>query len=183
MAQIALDFTLVDLEGRPFEASSLLGRPTILVLLRHLGCLFCQQHLRELRQFSGEIARADGRVVVVSFAPRLHLAGFAAALGHPYLWLSDPDRVSYRAFNVGGSSFLNPFSPADLWRAATGLMRGTPWIPQQRDIWQLGADFVFDADGRLTMAHRCRSSHDRPTMHEVITAFRLAAKGAAAVGL
>ena len=111
MAQIALDFTLVDLEGKPFEASSLLGRPTILVLLRHLGCLFCQQHLRELRQFSEEIDRSGGRVVVVSFAPPPHLAGFAAALGHPYLWLSDPDRVSYRAFNVGGSSILNPFSP------------------------------------------------------------------------
>ena len=52
---------------------------------------------------------------------------------------------------------------------------GRPWLPQQSDLWQLGADFVFDAEGNLTMAHRCRSSHDRPPAAAVIGAFRKAA--------
>jgi hypothetical protein len=182
MDRIGLDFTLLDIEGRPFHASLLLGRPTILVLLRHLGCLFCQQHLAELRKFTSEIDQTGGQVAVVSFAPHPHLAGFAEALGYPYVWLSDPDRASYRAFDIGRGGLLNPFSPTDLWRAATGLVRGKPWIPQQRDIWQLGADFVFDPDGMLTMAHQCQSSHDRPPVADVIAAYRLATRGAAAVG-
>jgi hypothetical protein len=34
---IDLDFDLVTVEGEMFHASRLLGRPTILVLLRYLG--------------------------------------------------------------------------------------------------------------------------------------------------
>jgi hypothetical protein len=35
--RIDLDFDLMTLDGRIFPASRLLGRPTILVLLRYLG--------------------------------------------------------------------------------------------------------------------------------------------------
>ena len=181
MARILLNFVLRDVDGDPYPASRLYGRPTVLVLLRHLGCLFCQQHLSELRPHVAEIENAGGRIAVISFAPPQHLAGFAAALGHPYLWLSDPERASYQAMAVGHGGLLNPFSPADIWRSLTGLLRGKPWIPQQADVWQLGADFVFDSQGRLTMAHRCRSSHDRPPVAEVMKAFRAAVPVAASL--
>jgi len=175
VAEVDLDFDLRELDGSVFPARRLLGRPTILILLRHLGCLFCQEHLRQLRAHDAEIDAAGGSVVVISFAAPEHVARFAKAIGHPYRWLSDPSRSSYRAFGAGRGGPLNPFSPTDLWRSLTSGLRGKPWIPQQADLWQLGADFVFDAGGRLTMAHRCRSSHDRPPAGEVMAAFRLAA--------
>jgi hypothetical protein len=176
MARIGLDFDLRDLDGEPFPASKLLGRPTVLVLLRHLGCLFCQEHLSRLRDHDAEIAAAGGRVTVISFAPPEHVKRFAQALGHPYLWLSDPERGSYRALGVGKGGLFNPFSFTDIWRNAYSTLRGRPWIPQQADIWQLGADFVFDSEGILTMAYRCRSSHDRPAAETVLEAFRRAAR-------
>lgn len=172
MARIELDFDLFDLDGRPFPARDLLGSPTVLVLLRHLGCLFCQEHLAQLRIHSDEVDASGGRIAVISFAGFPHVRRFADALGHPYLWLSDPQRTSYRTFRLGRGGFLNPFSRRDLWRGFTGTLRGKPWIPQQADIWQLGADFVFDREGNLTMAYRCRSSHDRPPAAAVIAAFR-----------
>jgi AhpC/TSA family len=175
MARIELDFDLRDLAGDRYPARRLLGSPTVLVLLRHLGCLFCQEHLAQLRMHSEEVEAARGRIAVISFAAPQHVAGFAGALGHPYLWLSDPARVSYRAFRVGRGGVLNPFSNTDLWSNFVSTLRGRPWLPQQADLWQLGADFVFDPEGNLTMAHRCRSSHDRPTAAAVISAFRKAA--------
>jgi hypothetical protein len=175
MARIELDFDLRDVTGDPFPARQLLGSPTVLVLLRHLGCLFCQEHLAQLRTHADEIGAARGQIAVISFAAPQHVDRFARALGHPYLWLSDPARVSYRAFRVGGGGPLNPFSRTDLWLNFVSTLRGRPWLPQQSDLRQLGADFVFDAEGNLTMAHRCRSSHDRPTAAAVISAFRTAA--------
>ncbi|TMD53441.1 MAG: AhpC/TSA family protein, partial [Chloroflexi bacterium] len=172
------NFDLRDLDGAPYPATRLLGRPTVLVLLRHLGCLFCQEHLSRLRDHDQEIAGAGGRVAVVSFAGPEHVRRFALALGHPYLWLSDPERSCYRALGVGRGGALNPFSFTDLWRNAYSTLRGQPWIPQQADLWQLGADFVFDADGQLTLAYRCRSSHDRPSSETVLEAFRKAARPA-----
>jgi hypothetical protein len=175
MARIELDFDLRDLAGERYPARHLLGSPTVLVLLRHLGCLFCQEHLAQLRMHSEEVEAAQGRIAVISFAAPHHVARFAKALGHPYLWLSDPARASYRAFRVGRGGLLNPFSNTDLWSNFVSTLRGRPWIPQQADLWQLGADFVFDPEGNLTMAHRCRSSHDRPSAAAVLTAFRKAA--------
>jgi hypothetical protein len=175
MARIELDFELRDVSGNDFAARQMLGSPTVLVLLRHLGCLFCQDHLAQLRVHADEVDAAGGRIAVISFAPPQHVERFARALGHPYLWLSDPARVSYRAFRVGRGGLLNPFSRTDLWSNFVSTIRGRPWIPQQGDLWQLGADFVFDAEGNLTMAHRCRSSHDRPSAGAVISAFRKAA--------
>jgi hypothetical protein len=175
VGSVDLEFELRDLDGNAFPARRLLGRPTILILLRHLGCLCCQEHLRLLRNHFDEVEMAGGALVVVSFAAPDHVRRFSAALGHPYTWLSDPLRASYRAFGAGRGGLLNPFSPADLWRSVTSSLRGRPWIPQQPDVWQLGADFVFDADGSLTLAHRCRSSHDRPSPQTVMEAFRRAA--------
>jgi len=175
MARIELDFDLRNRAGDRYYARQLLGNPTILVLLRHLGCLFCQDHLAQLRAHADEVEAAGGQIAVISFAAPQHVDRFARALDHPYLWLSDPARVSYRAFRVGRGGALNPFSNTDLWQNFLSTLRGRPWLPQQPDIWQLGADFVFDADGVLTMAHRCRSSHDRPPATAVIAAFRKAA--------
>lgn len=175
MARIELDFALRDVSGDNFEARRLLGAPTVLILLRHLGCLFCQEHLAQLRGHADEIEAVGGQIAVISFAAPPHVQRFAQALGHPYLWLSDPARVSYRALRVGRGGLFSPFSPTDFWVSFTGTLRGRPWIPQQREIWQLGADFVFDPGGNLTMTHRCRSSHDRPPAQAVIAAFRRAA--------
>lgn len=175
MARIELEFDLRDIDGNAFPARQLFGNPTVLVLLRHLGCLFCQDHLAQLRVHAAEVEAARGRIAVISFAAPEHVERFARALGHPYLWLSDPARVSYRAFRVGRGGPLNPFSTTDVWHNLVSSIRGRPWLPQQADLWQLGADFVFDPDGNLTMAHRCRSSHDRPSAADVIAAFRKAA--------
>ncbi|MDQ6919272.1 MAG: AhpC/TSA family protein [Candidatus Dormibacteraeota bacterium] len=175
MARIELDFDLRDISGDTFSARRLLGNPTVLILLRHLGCLFCQDHLAQLRMHADEVEAAGGQIAVISFAAPQHVERFARALGHPYLWLSDPARVSYRAFRVGRGGPFNPFSRTDLWLNFVSTLRRRPWLPQQPDIWQLGADFVFDPEGNLTMAHRCRSSHDRPTAEAVISAFRKAA--------
>ena len=106
MAGIDLDFELRELDGSAFPARQLLGRPTILVLLRHLGCLFCQEHLRALRVYAGEVEAAGGAVVVVSFASPEHVASFSRAIGDPFRWLSDPARASYRAFAVGRGGSL-----------------------------------------------------------------------------
>lgn len=174
MHEVDLDFDLLDLEGDVFPARRLLGRPTILVLLRHLGCLFCQEHLRQLRAYTWEVEAAQGEVVVISFADPPHVARFAKAIGHPYRWLSDPERASYKAFGVRRGNILNPFSWTDISRNFMSTLRGRPWIPQQSDIWQLGADFVFDPAGRLTLEYRCTSSHDRPPVSAVMDAFRKA---------
>ncbi len=107
-----------------------------------------------MREFDQEIAELKGRVAVVSFATPDHLKQFAERLGHPYLWLADPRRVSY--MHLG--------------------LRRRIWRPEQIDLAQMGGDFVFDRDGDLTLTYVSTSSDDRPSAQTLMLAFRRAAE-------
>ena len=109
-----------------------------------------------------------------------HLKRFAERLGHPYLWLADPGRRSYRRLGSvrGGLGAIAP------WRAVWGyirlILRGRIWPPEQLDLAQMGGDFVFDENGDLTLRHISSSSDDRPSVSAVMSAFRRAASSPAA---
>ena len=122
-----------------------------------------------------EIDRAGGQVAVISFASPDQVARFATALGHPFTWLSDEGRQSYRALQMGRLGLLKFLSPTDVLKSAASTLRGKPWLPRQGDLWQLGGDFVFGPEGTLTLEHRSKNSHDRPSMDVVMAAFRAAA--------
>lgn len=130
-----------------------------------------------MREFDEEIGRLQGRVAVISFATPNQLKGFAQRLGHPFLWLADPERVSYRRF---GSKRRGPFAiapPRVIWGYAVLLLRGTRWRPAQLDWAQMGGDFVLDPEGNLTLRHVSASSDDRPEPSALMAALRLAARG------
>ena len=129
-----------------------------------------------MREFDEEIARLQGRVAVISFATPKQLAPFATHLGHPFLWLADPERVSYRHLGPRRRGPL-AIAPPRVIRGYIRLIfgRGRRWRPRQLDWAQMGGDFVFDRRGNLTLNHVSASSDDRPAVEAVMSALRQAA--------
>jgi peroxiredoxin len=129
-----------------------------------------------LREYDEEIERRRGRVAVISFAPPEQLKRFAERLGHPFLWLADPERLSYKHLGPGRRGFMAIAPP----RVVVGYIRlmlgGKAWRPEQLDMAQMGGDFVFDRNGNLTLRHISTSSDDRPSAEAVMSAFRRAAE-------
>jgi hypothetical protein len=137
-----------------------------------------------LREYDQEIAASQGRVAVISFANPDHLKRFAAGLGHPYLWLADPQRLSYKRLGLGRRGLFAIAPPRAIWGYIRFALRGKIWHPEQLDMAQMGGDFVFDRDGNLNLRHVSSRSDDRPSMNAVMSAFRRAAmKPAGAVEL
>jgi hypothetical protein len=137
-----------------------------------------------LREFDQEIAELQGRVAVVSFAGPDHLKRFAERFGHPYLWLADPKRLSYKRLGLGRRGLFAIAPPRAIWGYVRFAVRGKIWHPEQLDVAQMGGDFVFDRGGNLTLRHVSSRSDDRPSMNAVMSAFRRAAmKPAGAVEL
>lgn len=128
-----------------------------------------------MREFDAEIAQNDGQVVVISFARPDHVKRFAEHLGHPYFWLADPERRSYRSLGLRRKGLGAVAPPRVIWEHVRFAFRGKVWHPEQLDITQMGGDFVFDRSGNLTLKHPSSASDDRPTTDVVMTAFRLAA--------
>ena len=135
-----------------------------------------------MREFDREIAVNHGQVVVVSFAQPDHLKRFAERLGHPYLWLADPGRISYQRLGMErkGLSAIAPLRV--IWAYIRLILRGKIWRPEQLDIAQMGGDIVFDRSGNLTLKHVSSSSDDRPPVGVVMAAFRRAANDAKRAG-
>ena len=86
------------------------SRPTLLVFLRHLGCLFCREWLADLRRQ----ASADPTFPAILF---FHLGSteqgdaFFSALAPEARAVSDADRLFYHAFGVPRApkrQMLNP---------------------------------------------------------------------------
>jgi hypothetical protein len=129
-----------------------------------------------LREFDPEIAELKGRVAVISFAAPDHLTRFAAHSGHPFLWLSDPKRLSYKRLGLGRRGPMAIVPPRAVWGYIRFILGGRVWRPEQLDLAQMGGDFVFDRNGDLTLRHVSTSSDDRPSAQAVMSAFRRAAE-------
>ena len=129
-----------------------------------------------MREFDAEITRLNGRVAVISFAGPSQLRSFAAHLGHPFLWLADPSRTSYRHLGPKRRGLFAIAPPRVVWGYIRLILRGRVWRPQQLDWAQMGGDFVFDPNGDLTLTHISVSSDDRPPAAAVMSAFRRAAE-------
>ena len=128
-----------------------------------------------MREFDREIALLQGRVAVISFARPDHLKRFAERLGHPYLWLADPDRKSYRSLGLGSGGLLAIAPPRAIWGYIRFALRGKIWHPEQLDMAQMGGDLVFDRYGNLALKHLSSASDDRPSVKALMSAFRRAA--------
>ncbi|GAC1661130.1 MAG: hypothetical protein PVS2B1_18780 [Candidatus Dormibacteraceae bacterium] len=135
-----------------------------------------------MREFDQEIADLDGQVAVISFGRPDHLKRFAAHLGHPYLWLADPERRSYRSLELGRKGLLAIAPPRVIWAHVRFAFRGKIWHPEQLDVAQMGGDFVFDRGGELSLRHLSSASDDRPAISVVMSALRQAAGSSADEG-
>ena len=130
-----------------------------------------------MREYDEEITRLQGQVVVISFAGPDKLKPFAGRLGHPFLWLADPKRESYRRLGPGRRGPFAIAPPRVMGGYIRLLLRGMVWRPEQLDWAQMGGDFVFDRAGNLTLSHISSSSDDRPAASLVVSALRRAASG------
>jgi len=129
-----------------------------------------------LREFDREIESRHGRIAVISFATPDHLKRFAESSGHPFLWLADPERLSYKRLGIGRRGPMAIAPPRAVWGYIRLILGGRAWRPEQLDLAQMGGDFVFDRDGNLTLSHFGSSSDDRPSVDAVMAAFRRAVR-------
>lgn len=144
----------------------LLNQPgrKLLVFLRHSGCPFCKQALKDIADVRKTIEAANVEIVLVhmmedvgqtrAFFERYGLEDLKA--------ISDPEQELYELLGVEKgklSEFLGPSvwikgAVCTLWE---GNLPGTP----QGDVSQLGGVFLIE-EGQILNSQLCRTSADRP---------------------
>jgi peroxiredoxin len=167
------DLSLLTAAGATVALGSLVrGRPAVLILMRHLGCLPCREHLFDVAARRAELGEA--RVLCVTFVEPPLLAAYERelALGGVEFY-GDPARALYGALGFERASFARVWlHPAVWWRYGALIARGRRPHPPGQDVYQLGGDAVLDAGGRLRWVHASAGPEDRPAVDELLAALR-----------
>ena len=84
--------------------------------------------------------------------------------------IGDEDRALYRALGVGRGTPRNLLLDPRSWREAAGeLLHGRFAMKHRNDDgFQLGADIVLDAEGRVAFIHRPATAADRVPVAELL---------------
>ncbi len=108
-------------------------------------------------------------VVVVSFAEPRRLVTYQEHHQWPFVLLADPDRSTYRHFNLKRLPWFHVFSPSTL-RHYFRLLREGKKIQHygKDDYYQAGGDFLVDRKGTVLFAHRSQDPSDRPSVQRLL---------------
>lgn len=154
------DVPLVSSRGEQVSLAGMRGEATLLIFLRHLGCLPCRSHLVEVAEHRDALS---GRIVVVSFTAPQMLAALEDELQLGLDMFADPERALYQALGFGRGSVGRVWLHPRVWIRYAGLLAGGARLRgPQGDTLQLGGDAVIDAAGRLAWIYGSAGPDDRP---------------------
>jgi peroxiredoxin len=136
--------------------------PVLLVFLRHAGCSFCKEALRDIATQRSQIEASGARIVLVhmsrdgqaeQFFGEYSLADVAR--------ISDPEQTLYRALDLHRGGPLQLFGPKVWWRGPLALFRGHTIGRMIGDGLQMPGVFLIH-HGKIVRAFRHQSIADRP---------------------
>jgi hypothetical protein len=138
---------------------------TLLVFLRHFGCVFCRETLADLSAASA----ADP-----GFPPTLLFFQGSATEGRALLrreWpslraVSDPQLRFYEGFGIDRMGWLDLLRPGLRSAARRARERGIEQGERSGDIWRLPGVFLVRGD-RVLWSHPFRHAGDRPDWERI----------------
>ncbi len=147
-------------------------RTTLLVFLRHFGCCFCREMVKDIR-IASEAADGPGgerrypKVVFVHMASPEQGGEFFGSYWPASPAISDPDKRLYDAFGLGRGSFGQMFKPA-VWACGVRALRKGHGVGRPvGDPWEMPGLFLLEPDGSIVWSHDFRHAGDHPDFHAI----------------
>jgi hypothetical protein len=137
------------------------ARPILVTLTRHSGCTFCKEMLADLAAAAPRIKAQGIGLAIVTMDPssanlmRSHEQGLRDAS-----WVSDPERVLYRALDLRRGTILQLFGPRVWLSGIVATLRGHFVGPLVGDGFQMPGAFVIHR-GEVVKAFRHAAASDR----------------------
>lgn len=136
-------------------------RPLVLVFLRHLGCVFCREHVHDVNR------RADWNVCFVSMANEKDAENFRQRTQSPHKFACDPGARLYEEFGIkkGGPNQL--YGPQTWSRAIEAVKKGNRQGRFIGDFRRLPGDFVIAQNGDIAFQYRGKTSADNASLKDI----------------
>ncbi len=132
-----------------------------IVFLRHFGCTFTRQLLRNLREMHERAEERGARLVLVHMLQEGEEKEFVSSEG--VARIADPRCDLYRAFGLGKGGFLELFGPKVWYRGAIAFFRGCGVGMLKGDGLQMPGAFLFQ-NGRILQEQKAETASDLPNI-------------------
>lgn len=131
------------------------------IFLRHFGCTFTRQLLKNLRDMHQRAEKEGARLVLVHMLQEGEENEYVenAGVGR----IADPRCDLYRAFGLGKGGFLELFGPRVLYRGAVAFFRGCGVGMLRGDGLQMPGAFLV-RNGRILRGQKAATAADLPSV-------------------
>lgn len=169
----APDVEVFDTNGNPARLSTFWqGGLTALVFMRHVGCIFCREQVKGLRDHARALEQAGLSVVVITPDRPSRARTFVEEYRVPFPTLADPERNAYRAYGLTDGSLGQLVNPRIVARGARATLNGAFLSRPTSSPRQLPGTAIVDVTGRLRYLHHARDASDHLTSSRLISLAR-----------
>lgn len=136
-------------------------RRLALVFLRHLGCIFCREHVAQLRRLK------DLNIVFVTMAGPQQTDAFRQEMGSPHAFICDPQRRLHQHFAVPRGDLGKALHPQVFIRGIGAVLAHGMQKRPEADPLQMPGVAVIDTDGSVMWQHRAKHMADNPSADQL----------------
>ncbi len=163
-----LRFSLKDANSKTKTLSQILHPPSLIVFLRHYGCIGCAAHMRDLLPRVKELKDKGVQIILVGNGKEEFIESFFdrfqinANIVECY---SDTDLGLYKLFHLkNGGAFDVP----SVWNVLKFWTQGLTQDGVKGDINQQGGVFLIGKDKKIYFAHKSKSLGDNARTNDVM---------------
>jgi peroxiredoxin/uncharacterized membrane protein HdeD (DUF308 family) len=144
-------------------------RKVLLVFVRHSGCTFCREALKQLQTIKPKLDKANILLAVVHLGPPGDPDDFFKRyqLGDDVIRISNPECTLFRAFGLMRGHFRQLFG----WRVwlrgfQSAILAGNGFGKLVGDGFQMPGAFLLE-DGKVVAEHRHKNAADEPDYWQI----------------
>ncbi len=155
--------SMVTSQGISIEAMSN-ESPLLLVFLRHLGCVFCREAMKDISRLRRIIERKGVRICLVHMSPVDEAERYFTEFGLDGIdHISDPGTIYYKAFGLVRGNFNQIFGLQVWLRTAEIAFEDRQLLSTKKlgDGFQMPGVFLLEA-GEIKGSFIHRKASDRP---------------------
>ena len=142
--------------------------PILVVLTRHSGCTFCKEMLKDLRDQQSKVRNEGLHIVVVTMSEDAKNTTLAKDFELTSAsWISDPDRIAYRALELSRGRFMQLFGPKVILRGLIATLSGSFAGKLDGDGFQMPGAFIVH-NNNVIRAFRAQSASDQPDYNQLM---------------
>jgi len=165
------NITLPDTDGREVLLGSLWATsPTVLVFLRHYGCIFCREHVAQLREHEQEFRQRGANLAAIGLGDLNYARIFREDTGITFPLLVDAGRIAYRAVELRKTTFFGLFTRENFGARSRARAAGHHQHKLGKDPFQLGASFVFAQGNKDLFVHLSAYTGDNAPVSSLLKA-------------